>query len=331
MASTMHSPVETGDEAGTQPVTPEFHLVPTIDAEIAVVEFIMKAVVENAHATPAQEAANYHLATGGGRMRARIAIASGIAWGTPQRHRIDAAAACELLHNASLVHDDLSDADAMRRGQPTIWHLYGSDIALCTGDLLLTSSFLTAANIDDAASSRALVRHLAEQASRVIGGQSVEVSARSGPADVSMAQYANATRAKTAPLFELPLLAGAIPDRMPADAARTLRTFAEAIGLAYQILDDLDDVPAQSERSEPPALHPLHAWHHHRPNPKGSISAHAIRHRCLRHAHAALARASSLTHGLPTPLRSELLALIHQLATKADRHSRSDLTAFEVS
>ncbi|WP_290653354.1 polyprenyl synthetase family protein [Aquisalimonas sp.] len=91
-----------------------------------------------------------------------------------QHHGIDAAAACELLHNASLVHDDLSDGDTVRRGQPTIWHLYGSDITLCTGDLSQsTSAFFTAANIDDPASSRTLVLHLAKQAGRVIGGEGV--------------------------------------------------------------------------------------------------------------------------------------------------------------
>lgn len=325
VAVTIGLPLESSYEFNVRRVAPASLDRSTIDAEIRHVERAMRAVVENASETPARDAAAYHLATGGGRTRARLAIASGVAWATPFRHRVAAAAACELLHNASLVHDDISDADTVRRGQPAVWHLYGRDIALCAGDLLLTSAFLVATAIDDAASSQALVRQLAQQSHRVIGGQSLEFAARGDQPSLSITEYVRATCAKTAPMFELPLRAGAMSTRLKAPTAETLRRFSEALGLAYQILDDLDDVaPERSKEGNRRQLHHLHAWCRHRSRARPSASSSQIRHRCLRHARAALGRALLLTHSLPAPLQPELSALVHQLMMKANRHAQAD-------
>ena len=281
----------------------------------------MHVALLNSCATPAREAARYHLEAGGGRLRARLALASGLTWNTPPNHRIPIAAACELLHNASLIHDDLSDGDTRRRDHATVWQRYGRDIALCAGDLLLTCAFRLAADIEDAAASQAVARHLAAQTERVIGGQSRELAVRRDASAPAVAAYIDATRAKTAPLIELPLAVGAVPDRMPTSAARTLRQLAEAIGLAYQILDDLDDCTARSVGNLHEALHPLHAWQRHKPPGRASVPAARIAHRCQRHARAALARAQRLSAGLPAPLGPELRAIVAQLATKADQHA----------
>lgn len=328
MAVTMDLPLEPGYKfKAWQPdrAPPDQSM---IDAEVRHVKRAMKAVVENGDITPARKAAVYHLATGGSRTRARLAIASGIGWGTPFRHRIAAAAACELLHNASLVHDDISDADTVRRGQPAVWHLFGRDTALCTGDLLLSSAFLLATTIDDAASSQELVRQLAEQSNRVIGGQSLELAARGEGRAFSVTEYVRATCAKTAPMFELPLRAGALSVRLAAPTARSLRVLSDAIGLAYQILDDLDDIPPvpNANGSQRPPHH-LHAWYRHRPGARPSVSSSEIRHRCLRHARAALGRALALTHELPAPLETELRALIRGLMVKADRHAEGYISS----
>ena len=327
MAVSTSSPLQRSDEFNARRISPASLDQPTIDAEMTDVERTMNAVVESGGTAPAQEAAAYHLATGGGRTRARLAIASGMAWGTPSRHRIAAAAACELLHNASLVHDDISDADPTRRGQPAVWRRYGEDIALCAGDLLLTSAFLAAAMIEDADSSQALVRQLAQQSSRVISGQSLEFAQHEDITPRSITSYVRATCAKTAPMFELPLRAGAISIRMAAPTARNLRRLSEALGLAYQILDDLDDVtPDPSTVDDPQQLHRLHAWNRHRPHARARVSSSGLRYRCLRHARAALARSLALTSSLPAPLATELQALIHQLTVKADHHTQIDMS-----
>jgi len=293
-----------------------------IDAEIAHVERAMMAIVENSELAPARTAAVYHLTTGGSRTRARLAIASGIGWGTPFRHRVVAAAACELLHNASLVHDDICDADTVRRGHPSVWHLYGRGTALCTGDLLLSSAFLLATTIDDPASSQELVRQLAEQSNRVIGGQSLELVAREKGGTFSVTEYIRVTCAKTAPMLELSLRAGALAASLAAPTARSFRKLSDAIGLAYQILDDLDDMPpTQNANGSQRRPHDLHAWYRHRPGARPSISGSEIRDRCLRHARAALGRAMVLMRGLPEPLETELRGLIRRLMEKADLHA----------
>ncbi len=295
-------------------------VITVAEAEMAAVDQTVYAALDKAEATPAREAAHYHLATGGHRLRARLALASGTAWHTPVPHRIAAAAACELLHNASLIHDDLSDGDAMRRGHAAVWHRYGSDIALCAGDLLLTSAFQTAADIDNPAASQALVRQLAAHANRVIGGQSLELAARHDATMPTFVAYARATRDKTAPLIELPLKVGAIPDRIPSSLALLLRPLAEAIGLAYQILDDLDDCTDLTRHEKARTLHPLHAWHHHQPAGRTAVSPADIRSNCHRHVQAALVRAQRLSAAFPAPLGTELRTVIDQLSAKAERH-----------
>ena len=279
------------------------------------------SLIQNLNTSPAREAALYHLNTGGHRMRARLALASAAGW-LDGNDAIAAAAACELLHNASLIHDDISDRDTYRRGQPTVAARYGDDVALCAGDLLLTAAFQAAASIGHAEAARQLTSAMARCAARVIGGQSVELERSEGEWPVGFRTYLQATRDKTAPLIEAALCVGS--DAMGgAKAARTpdLRGLAESIGLAYQILDDLDDL-GDSNLVAPATdrlLHPLHAWWHHRPWPRqsGTETATPTRHRCLRHVEAALARAERLTADLSAPLAESVRELTGQLTQKA--------------
>ncbi|RZU98297.1 polyprenyl synthetase family protein [Spiribacter vilamensis] len=267
-------------------------------------------------ATPARDAAIYHLQTGGHRMRARLALASCANRLSPQ-DRTAAAAACEFLHNASLVHDDISDRDTYRRGRQSVRAVYGDDVALCAGDLLLTTAFQVAARITVPAVSQRLIRFMADTAGRVIGGQSVELSHHTGEGSVRTADYLDATREKTAPLIELALNAGISEPAKAAYTSAVSRRIAEAIGLAYQILDDLDDLDGVDDVSE---LHPLHAWWHHRPRTRsGSVHLHRepTRIRCLQHARAALNRADRLSARLPEPLLSDVRQLIERLNHKS--------------
>lgn len=84
------------------------------------------------------EAAVYHLSTGGRRMRVQLCIHAGLAVGLSTENIVCLGAACELIHNASLIHDDIQDRDEYRRGKKTVWALYGQSIAICAGDLYLS-------------------------------------------------------------------------------------------------------------------------------------------------------------------------------------------------
>ena len=280
------------------------------------VDQLMVDQIAATRATPARDAAIYHLQTGGHRMRAKLALASS-ANRLNTEDRLAAAAACELLHNASLVHDDISDRDTYRRGRQSVRAVYGDDVALCAGDLLLTTAFQVAAGITAPAVSQRLIRFMADTAGRVIGGQSVELSQHVDKAPIRINDYLDATREKTAPLIELALNAGISEPARAAYTAAVSRRIAEAIGLAYQILDDLDDVSGMDDVS---ALHPLHAWWHHAPRARHD-STHQYREptriRCLQHVHAALNRANRLSAQLPEPLRSDVRQLIERLNHKS--------------
>lgn len=252
--------------------------------------------------SPAADACRYHLGTGGGLMRARLALVSA-SLVLSTEDALHAAMACEWLHNASLIHDDISDGEPLRRGQPTVCQHYGQGIALCAGDLMLTLAFAETTEITDSVVRHRIQKALTRHTQRVIGAQSQELALTQTPKPVSFQMYMDASTQKTTPLIELSLGLG-LADTLNEQSHR----LAQALGLAYQILDDLDDVLSP----EQPALnlHPLHAIHHHgRTNDIMMLSCH----RALRHAQAALKRADALCPEFPAPLSQELKQLCHAL------------------
>lgn len=266
---------------------------------------------------PASGAGVYQVCTGGSLLRARLALASGHAFECSQSYRIAAAAACELIHNASLVHDDLWDGDHSRRGQPTVWKRFGQGVALCTGDLLLCAAFGVAADLSDAHQSRLLSQQLATMTSRVIVGQSIEIAPVADQPPPGLRAYLEATKAKTVPLIELPLMTGALAGEADDISRDCIRQLAGAVGLAYQVIDDLDDLS-----TGPQVLHPFHAWHHHRP-PGQDGSGPRIQ-RATRHALAALDRGrrqlAHLEERLPASLAPTLQPLLAKLEQRALAH-----------
>lgn len=255
---------------------------------------------------PAVDACRYHLSTGGGMMRARLGLVSA-SLVLNSTDTIKAAMACEWLHNASLVHDDISDGEPLRRGQPTVCQRYGNGIALCAGDLMLTLAFAATTDISDLRVARRIQKALTQQTQRVISAQSQELALTAQPARVSFNTYLAASTQKTAPLIELSLSLGfAANDPKTQEVHR----FAQALGLAYQILDDLDDVMGSPQTAA--HLHPLHAIHHHHREQRDDLVALSCR-RALRHALAALNRAETLCNLFPLPLQLELNHLCQAL------------------
>ena len=284
---------------------------------LAQVDQYMIDMIASTGATPAREAALYHLNTGGSRMRAQLGLASATVR-LNTNDAIAAAAACELLHNASLVHDDISDGDLLRRGALTVRSAYGAGIALCTGDLLFSAAFHAASDITDPMTSLHLTRSMAQAAARVIGGQSIELAHEKATDIPTRHEYLMATRAKTAPLIELPISVGLLDEATDSAARQRCTALAQAIGLAYQILDDLDDLPPFAADATAPQPHGLHAWWHHQPMAATPNHERTIA-RCLWHANAALTRANRLAASLPTPLNRCVDTLIDKLTSKAQR------------
>lgn len=188
------------------------------------------------------------LESGGKRLRARLGLAAVEALGGSAKDATGWAAACELLHNATLVHDDLQDGDKVRRGRPTTWVRFGSAQAINAGDLLfmLPYAAIGAVATSDAIKWR-LTNVLCRQASQVIRGQidELEMTTRM---ETTWPVYDHAIVGKTSALFELPVEGAAILcGATDAEAARLTSPF-RALGMLFQMQDDVLDLFADKGR-----------------------------------------------------------------------------------
>lgn len=175
----------------------------------------------------------YHLSTGGKHLRGHLALAEANALGVPQEKAMTWALACELLHNATLVHDDIQDHDPIRRGQMSLWKRFGVAQAINAGDLLIFKAFEVAAELK----TSELPRILAQTAQQLVKGQSDEIEIPSyEPSSGYWEGYKQMCRLKTGTLFQLPIHGIHILGNQESD----LNCWLE-LGVCYQILDDIND------------------------------------------------------------------------------------------
>lgn len=145
-------------------------------------------------------------------------------------------AALELIHMASLVHDDVVDATATRRGKPTANSLYGNSVAVICGDYMLARSMRLLADDDDVR----LVRILADITATMSEGEVMEIAA-GGRHDLPMADYLEILRKKTAVFLEGCCRCGAVIANAPAEIQNALGEYGYRLGMAFQLADDLLD------------------------------------------------------------------------------------------
>ncbi len=200
------------------------------------------------------EAMQYTLSAPGKRIRAALVlwcgelVAGGGAYEDDARM---AAAALEMVHTYSLVHDDLPamDDDDLRRGRPTCHKAFDEATAILVGDGLLTLAFeVLATRITEAALSVALVRELAQAAgpAGMIAGQVADLRAENTVGDVATLEYIHVN--KTAKMFRCAALLGGRCGRAGAETLGALATYGLKIGLGFQVADDILDVSASSEQ-----------------------------------------------------------------------------------
>lgn len=184
------------------------------------------------------------ISAGGKRLRPLLVC---LAAGTPPpetERLVRAAVAVELVHGATLVHDDVLDGSVLRRGRPTVVASGGRDLAVATGDLLFSRAFSELAAGGSAEAVRTLAR-----ASRELALGELTQRADAFRADVPIERYLERCRLKTAVLFRAACELGALES---GGDARGLGAFGERIGLAFQILDDVLDVTGPPERTGKP-------------------------------------------------------------------------------
>lgn len=195
-----------------------------------------------------------HIATvvaGGKRLRPLLVLlaaesaAPGGCSAEEDERLVRAAAAVELVHSATLVHDDLIDGAELRRGRPTVAAAAGRRVAVATGDLLFSRAFAELARNEDAAQLQAL----SEASSALAEGELLQRE-DAYAAEVPVQRYLRRCELKTAALFEAACRLGAlIAAGGSAALADALGAFARRIGLAFQMLDDVLDVSGPVERT----------------------------------------------------------------------------------
>ncbi|MGH3071526.1 MAG: polyprenyl synthetase family protein [Gaiellaceae bacterium] len=179
-----------------------------------------------------EEALRYPLESGGKRVRPVLALAVGEAAGAVAEHVLPAAAAVELVHTFSLVHDDLPamDDDDERRGRPSAHIAFGEGAALLAGDALLAEAFRLALSYP----TPMVGRELAQATLAMIGGQYRDISA--GEADLDALH-----RLKTGALFSASVGVALWVAEVPDGEQAAWRAFGDELGLLFQIVDDLLD------------------------------------------------------------------------------------------
>jgi geranylgeranyl diphosphate synthase type I len=210
--------------------------------------------------------ASYHLgwcdpdgreitAPSGKGIRPSLVLTAGQALGAAPEDLVPGAVAVELVHNFSLVHDDLMDRDAERHHRPTVWSVWGDAMAVLVGDALLSLAHDVLDRSDSpyaVSASQALGRATRE----LIRGQVLDVAFESRD-DVTLAECLDMAAGKTGALMAVSAELGAVLAGAPAPTAAALRRYGEQVGLAFQLVDDLLGIWGWPERTGKPVFSDL--------------------------------------------------------------------------
>jgi geranylgeranyl diphosphate synthase, type II len=195
----------------------------------------------------------YSVFAGGKRVRPVLMLAACETVGGDLERAIPAACAMEMIHTYSLIHDDLPamDDDDFRRGNPTNHKVYGEATAILAGDALLTEAFILLSREEQGGDPAARLRVIQEIAhasgSRgMVGGQVVDMESE-GKGEIDLAILSYIHTHKTGALIRASVRAGAILGGATDEGIKALTRYGEAIGLAFQIADDILDVEGTTE------------------------------------------------------------------------------------
>ncbi len=203
---------------------------------------------------PLFEAMRYSLFAGGKRMRPALTLAACETLGGEPEAAVPFAAALEMIHTYSLIHDDLPamDDDDLRRGRPTNHKVFGEGMAVLTGDGLLTDAFsaLTDPEVLRVHPPERVVRAVAELAraagtAGMVGGQALDLASEGRVPDLPTLEFLHTH--KTGALIRAAVVLGALAAGAGEEDLGRLGRFAERVGLAFQIADDILDVEGDPE------------------------------------------------------------------------------------
>lgn len=234
-------------------MTPEVDLKQYLEDRRLMVEKALEVALpqQDGPASRVVEAMRYSLFAGGKRLRPILCLAASEAVGGDIQSAMPAGCALEMIHTYSLIHDDLPamDDDDLRRGKPTNHKVFGEAIAILAGDGLLTEAFVLLSDYHSLLPERAVqvIGVIAEAASYrgMVGGQVVDMLSQNKLADLETVQQMHSR--KTAALIAAATESGALAGKGSEAQVAALARYGRAVGLAFQIADDILDIEGDTE------------------------------------------------------------------------------------
>jgi geranylgeranyl diphosphate synthase type II len=234
-------------------MTPDVDLNQYLEDRRLMVEEALEVALpqQDGPASRVVEAMRYSLFAGGKRLRPILCLAASEAVGGDIQSAMPAGCALEMIHTYSLIHDDLPamDDDDLRRGKPTNHKVFGEAIAILAGDGLLTEAFVLLSDYHSELPERAVqvIGVIAEAASYrgMVGGQVVDMLSQNKLADLETVQQMHSR--KTAALIAAATESGALAGKGSEAQVAALARYGRAIGLAFQIADDILDIEGDTE------------------------------------------------------------------------------------
>jgi octaprenyl-diphosphate synthase len=225
------------------PLAPSWDPYGPVAADLEEVERILARYLKNPHARVAEVVSHVHHYRGK-RLRPMLLLLTAGACGrvTPAHHVLGAVV--EMIHTATLVHDDVLDGARVRRRMATVNAVWGVQTSVLLGDYLFTHAFHLASTLDDAR----ICRLIGEATDRVCEGELCQVLQR-GNLDLSEAEYFDIIDGKTAELTACCCHLGALYSGAPAEIVQALSRYGRYVGLAFQIADDLLDLVGEEKKT----------------------------------------------------------------------------------
>ncbi len=219
--------------------------VTPVEQDIYAVEALIRAQADGRH-TDLRAALDLLLSAGGKRVRPALTLLAGRMLGAPADRMITLAAAIELLHTATLVHDDLIDGSLLRRGMPTLNSQWTPGATVLTGDFL----FACAAKLASDTNSIPVMGLFSQTLKVIVNGEITQLF--NGRCKLNREEYYQRIYAKTASLFETSAISAALICECDDKTTEAMRQFGYNIGMAFQIVDDvLDFTGEQSTLGKP--------------------------------------------------------------------------------
>ncbi|MEL7164696.1 MAG: polyprenyl synthetase family protein [Pseudomonadota bacterium] len=221
---------------------PHEQLAAFLAADMEAVNGLIRDRMASEHAPRIPEVTRHLVEAGGKRVRPMLTLAAARMCGYPGPYHVHLAATVEFIHTATLLHDDVVDESAQRRGRPTANLLWDNKSSVLVGDYLFSRSFqlmTETGNMD-------VLRILSDASATIAEGEVLQLTAAQNLA-TDEGVYMQVIRGKTAALFSAATEVGGVIANAPTDHVRALFDYGDALGIAFQIVDDLLDYQGQSQ------------------------------------------------------------------------------------